>query len=72
VTPTVEWPVRRILPLVAQATKSMISPKAVIDLTALLCAALGLLTRGASSSILGVCPRHLSTRFALTRVVQHA
>jgi hypothetical protein len=33
-------PVRRILPLVALATKSMIAPKAVVDLTALLCAAL--------------------------------
>jgi hypothetical protein len=32
------------LPLVARATKSMISPKAVVDLTALLCAALGYLT----------------------------
>jgi hypothetical protein len=32
---------RRVLPLVAQPTKSMISPKAVDDLTALLCAAPG-------------------------------
>jgi hypothetical protein len=32
---------KRVLPLVAQPTKSMIAPKAVDDLTALLCAAPG-------------------------------
>jgi hypothetical protein len=68
-----DWmPVHWILPLVARPAKSMISAKAVADLTALLCAAPGVLTCGASVCILGVCPRYLSTRFTLTRVVQHA
>jgi hypothetical protein len=40
------------------------------DCSALCCARS--LTLGVSASIFGVCPRHLPTRFALTRVVQHA
>jgi hypothetical protein len=40
------------------------------DCSALCCARF--LTKDASASILGVCPRYLPTRFTLTRVVQHA
>ena len=40
------------------------------DCSSLCCARF--LTLGVSASILGVCPRHLPTRFTLTRVVQHA
>jgi hypothetical protein len=40
------------------------------DCSSLCCASF--LTIGVSASILGVCPRHLPTRFTLTRVVQHA
>src|SRR6187200_1855520 len=50
----------------------MISCKVVEDLTALARAAPRFLTLGVSASILGVCPRYLSTRFTLTRAVQHA
>src|SRR5215216_182782 len=61
-----------VLPLVARPSKSKISPKAVEDLTALVHAVPRYLTVGLSASILGVCPRHLPTRFTLTRAVQHA
>src|SRR5512133_98447 len=42
----------------------------LFDCSSLSCA--WYLTSGALASILGVCPRHLPTRFTLTRAVQHA